>query len=38
MPLESINPATGKVIQVFEEWSAAETDRVVEKAAKELSS
>lgn len=31
MPLESINPATGKVMQVFGEWTAAETDRVVEK-------
>jgi acyl-CoA reductase-like NAD-dependent aldehyde dehydrogenase len=31
MPLESINPATGKVMQVFGEWSAAETDRVIEK-------
>ncbi len=31
MPLESINPATGKVMQVFEEWSAAETDRVIEE-------
>jgi len=31
MPLESINPATGKVMQVFKEWSAAATDRVIEE-------
>jgi succinate-semialdehyde dehydrogenase/glutarate-semialdehyde dehydrogenase len=31
MPLESINPATGKVVQVFEEWSAATTDRIIEE-------
>jgi len=31
MPLESINPATGKVMQVFEEWSASATDRVIEE-------
>ena len=31
MSLESINPATGRVMRVFEEWSVAETDRVVEE-------
>ncbi|MGA7827993.1 MAG: NAD-dependent succinate-semialdehyde dehydrogenase [Geobacteraceae bacterium] len=31
MPLESVNPANGKVMQVFEEWSATETDRVIEE-------
>lgn len=31
MPLESINPATGKVVQVFEEWSESATDRVIEE-------
>ena len=31
MPLESINPATGRVMQVFEEWTASATDRVIEE-------
>ena len=32
MPIEeSINPATGKVMQVFEEWSAFTTDSVIEE-------
>lgn len=31
MPIESINPATGEVTEVFEEWSAGKTGRVVEQ-------
>ena len=31
MPLESINPATGKVMQIFEEWSASATGAVIEE-------
>lgn len=31
MPIESINPATGEVVEVFEEWSAEKTGRVVEQ-------
>jgi len=29
MPIESINPATGEVTEVFEEWTAEAADRVV---------
>jgi succinate-semialdehyde dehydrogenase/glutarate-semialdehyde dehydrogenase len=30
MPIESINPATGKVMQVFEDWTAEKKDSVIE--------
>ncbi len=32
MTIESINPATGKVTEIFNEWSAEATARVVEQA------
>jgi len=31
MPIESINPATGEVTEVFEEWSAEATGQVIEE-------
>ena len=31
MALESINPATGELIERFDEWSAAQTAEVVDK-------